>query len=296
MGLSPAGLPTPMLSFPCSFWVECMSPVLRGSGPVQEQVARCRGYVWRPSLRVPAGRGPATVAAGRVGGPPLVRPHDPAFRADARGRAASGAGAARSCLSLGLPVVHEARFGPARLGAGATGRIWRAATHPLGAWAIYFAVQWSWHIPSLYQLALTNAGIHALQHVSFLGAAMLFWLAVLNPARGEGRASAFLAVFATAIQSCALAALLTASRTLWYPAYANGAGAWGLSPLEDQQLGGLIMWVPCCAVLIGAAGCRLRAASSRHGGREPKEPPREGAAPASSRSPRIRPGTTRRAL
>ena len=140
-----------------------------------------------------------------------------------------------------------------RLGTGATGRIWRAATHPLGAWAIYFAVLWIWHMPALYQLALADHGVHALQHASFLGAALLFWVAVLAPARGERRAGAFMAIFATAIQSCALAALLTTSQALWYPAYATGPGAWGLSPLEDQQLGGLIMWVPCCAVLIGAA-------------------------------------------
>lgn len=140
-----------------------------------------------------------------------------------------------------------------RLGTGTTGQIWRAATHPLGAWAIYFAVLWAWHVPAIYQLALAHEGIHALQHASFLGAALLFWIAVLHPARGEGRARAFIVVFATAVQSCALAALLTTSQALWYPAYATGGGAWGLSPMEDQQLGGLIMWVPCCAILLGAA-------------------------------------------
>ncbi|SFH26822.1 Cytochrome c oxidase assembly factor CtaG [Palleronia marisminoris] len=163
-------------------------------------------------------------------------------------------------LVLGRPGLASLwAFPPAlrpvlgRLGAGTTGRLWRAATHPLGAWAIYFAVLWAWHVPAIYQRALAHEGIHALQHASFLGAALLFWIAVLHPARGEGRAGAFIVVFATAVQSCALAALLTTSQALWYPAYANGTGAWGLSPMEDQQLGGLIMWVPCCAILLGAA-------------------------------------------
>ena len=126
----------------------------------------------------------------------------------------------------------------------------RALLHPLGAWLVYFAALWIWHAPPLHQAALADERIHALQHASFLGAALLFWTAVLSAPRGEGRALAFGTVFATAVQSCALAALLTTSATVWYPAYPGGLG---LSPLEDQQLGGLVMWVPCCAILIGAA-------------------------------------------
>lgn len=147
----------------------------------------------------------------------------------------------------------SARPALGRLAQGRTGWFWRGATHPLGAWIIYFAVLWMWHMPGLYQAALVNDWVHSLQHMSFLGAAVLFWVAVLDLPRAEGRAGAFMAIFATAIQSCALAALLTTSRGLWYPDYALGAGGWGLSPLEDQQLAGLIMWVPCCALLIGAA-------------------------------------------
>ena len=126
----------------------------------------------------------------------------------------------------------------------------RLLLHPLAASAVYFAVLWLWHAPPLHQAALADVRLHALQHASFLGAAMLFWSAVLGAPRGETRALAFGTVFATALQSCALAALLTTSATVWYPAYPGGLG---LSALEDQQLGGLVMWVPCCAILIGAA-------------------------------------------
>ncbi|SDY87129.1 cytochrome c oxidase assembly protein [Citreimonas salinaria] len=150
-------------------------------------------------------------------------------------------------------VPQRGRPALARLGQGATGRVWRTATHPFGAWLLYFAVLWAWHMPTLYQLALGDDWVHALQHMSFLGVAVLFCVAVLDLPRAEGRAGAFLAIFATALQSSALAALLTTARTLWYPAYASGAGEWNLSPLEDQQLAGLIMWVPCGAILIGAA-------------------------------------------
>lgn len=135
----------------------------------------------------------------------------------------------------------------ARLG---TLRLWHGMTHPLGAWTLYFAVLWGWHLPPLHQAALASDAVHAAQHFSFLAAAMLFWHAVLERPRAEGQMGALVAVFATAVQSCALAALLTTSQVIWYPAYRGGA--WGLDALQDQQLAGLIMWVPCCAIFIGA--------------------------------------------
>jgi putative membrane protein len=84
-----------------------------------------------------------------------------------------------------------------------------------------------------------------LQHGSFLGSALLFWWALLradSPTRNHG--AAFFYVFTTAIHTSVLGALLTFSSTTWYLAYATTTEAWGLSPLEDQQLGGLVMWVP----------------------------------------------------
>ncbi|WP_265499737.1 cytochrome c oxidase assembly protein [Paracoccus beibuensis] len=138
-----------------------------------------------------------------------------------------------------------------RLARAGTALPWRGLAHPLGAWITYFVVLWGWHLPPLHQAALRSDAIHAVQHFCFLGAAMLFWHAVLERPRAESRGGAFIAVFATAVQSCALAALLTTSQVLWYPAY--GGGAWGLDRMQDQQLGGLIMWVPCCAIFIGTA-------------------------------------------
>ena len=84
-----------------------------------------------------------------------------------------------------------------------------------------------------------------LQHASFLGSALLFWYAIVhgrNARRGYGAAVFYL--FATAMHSGALGALLTLARRPWYGVYEETAAAWGFTALEDQQLAGLIMWIP----------------------------------------------------
>jgi putative membrane protein len=84
-----------------------------------------------------------------------------------------------------------------------------------------------------------------LQHSSFLVSAALFWWALIQGRQGPiGHGAAVLYVFTTSVHSAALGALLTFGPFPWYPAYAEGAASWGLTPLEDQQLGGLLMWVP----------------------------------------------------
>lgn len=171
-------------------------------------------------------------------------------------------------MMLGRPDIAALWALPRRWRAGGArvvaSRAWQALVHPLGAWIIYFVVLWGWHLPPLHQAALRSDAVHATQHFSFLGAAMLFWHAVLSCPRAEEHAGAFMAVFATAVQSCALAAFLTTSQVIWYPAYQGGA--WGLDQLQDQHLGGLIMWVPCCAIFIGtgvALMARLLAETER---------------------------------
>jgi putative membrane protein len=138
-------------------------------------------------------------------------------------------------------------------------RVWRALTNPLVAWAIHTAALWIWHAPVLFQATLKSDLVHTLQHVSFLGSALLFWWALVHGRRGLlGYGAAVLYMFTTSIQSGALGALLTFASTVWYPAYANSTASWGLTPLEDQQLGGLIMWVPAGLVYI-VAGLALMA-------------------------------------
>jgi putative membrane protein len=133
-------------------------------------------------------------------------------------------------------------------------------TNALAAWLIHGAVLWMWHLPSLFQAVLESEFVHALQHLSFLLSALLFWWALLQGRRHAiNYGLAVLYLFTTAAHSGLLGALLTFARTVWYPAYAGKTDSWGLSALEDQQLGGLIMWVPACAVYI-VAGLALFAA------------------------------------
>ena len=122
---------------------------------------------------------------------------------------------------------------------------------PLGAWIFHAVVLWGWHLPAAFQATLVSEPMHWLQHSSFFLAALVFWYSVLTPgARSERAGAAFLSVFTTAMHTSVLGALLTFSQVLWYPAYGGYAG---LSALEDQQLGGLIMWVPGGAMFLIAA-------------------------------------------
>jgi putative membrane protein len=117
--------------------------------------------------------------------------------------------------------------------------------NPLLMAAVYAVAFWAWHVPSLYQAALENDTVHAIEHLSFIGAAIPFWWTILQPHRSRSNSGvAILAIFFTVLHSGILGALLTFSTALWYPAYADGTAAWGLTPLQDQQLAGAIMWVP----------------------------------------------------
>jgi putative membrane protein len=124
-------------------------------------------------------------------------------------------------------------------------RTWALIATPLAAWIIHAAALWIWHIPSFFEAALRNETLHAFQHLSFVLTALLFWWTVLRgPYRAMGYGLAVLSLFGTALHSGLLGALLTFGQKLFYPSYALTSPAWGFSALEDQQLAGLIMWVP----------------------------------------------------
>jgi len=134
------------------------------------------------------------------------------------------------------------------------GRGWRRLRwlgRPGPAWLLHTLALWLWHLPGPYQAALVVPWLHLLEHLSFFGTALAFWWSVLPHGR-RGYAVGALACFAGATQGGALGALLTFSGQPWYPVYAPRVGAWGLTPLEDQQLAGLIMWVPASLVYLGA--------------------------------------------
>lgn len=133
---------------------------------------------------------------------------------------------------------------------GWTGRFWRYATAPFAAWAIHGIVIWTWHAPVFFQAALNDEHVHTLQHLSFLISALVFWWAIIRGREGaRGYGVGVLYVFSTTVHTSLLGALLTFSRRPWYPAY-GGSVAAGLSALEDQQLAGLIMWIPAGTIYL----------------------------------------------
>jgi cytochrome c oxidase assembly factor CtaG len=134
-------------------------------------------------------------------------------------------------------------------------RMWDVVTSPAGAWIIHAAALWGWHIPWLFQSTLSSEWAHAAQHASFFFSALLFWWSVFNGHGRQGYGVALISLFTTVIHTSILGALLTLSPTVWYPLYTN-TEVWGLTALEDQQLGGLIMWVPAgVAYVIAALAC-----------------------------------------
>lgn len=122
---------------------------------------------------------------------------------------------------------------------------WELLTLPLVAWTLHGVAIWLWHAPALFEATLRSDLVHTLQHMSFLGTGLLFWWTLLRGRGGGiGRPAAVLYLFTTSVHTTVLGALLTFSSRAWYPLYAPATAAWGLTPLEDQQLAGLIMWIP----------------------------------------------------
>jgi len=129
---------------------------------------------------------------------------------------------------------------------------WRLLTAPVAATLLQAAALWLWHAPALFDLALAYDGWHAAQHLSFLIGALLFWTAMLSRRTAPGIAA--LCLIATSIISGALGALMAFATSPWYVGYARlGMAPFGLTPAEDQQLAGLIMWLPGGLIHAGAA-------------------------------------------
>jgi cytochrome c oxidase assembly factor CtaG len=137
----------------------------------------------------------------------------------------------------------------------------RTVMHPLVVWGLHALVLWTWHLPGLYRAALEDPLLHVLEHSSLLLTAIAFWYLVMatGARRRLALGPAVLFVFTTGLQSGALGALLTfASRPL-YPLHVHGARAWGVTPLADQELAGLIMWIPAGAAYLVAMAALLLA-------------------------------------
>lgn len=128
-------------------------------------------------------------------------------------------------------------------------RAWDFLTGAVTATLLQAAALWIWHAPALFDLALADEGWHAAQHLSFILSALFFWSAMLGRGGARGKAAArgvaALCLFVTSIVSGALGALMAFSESPWYSGYARmGMAPLGLTPAEDQQIAGLIMWIP----------------------------------------------------
>lgn len=132
---------------------------------------------------------------------------------------------------------------------------WLVLSQPLVVWALYFLVLWVWHLPALYEAALRHPLLHDLQHLLFLGGAALLWWVVFSP-MGRlrlGRGAGVLYLFTTSLHAMALGVFMTLAPRPWYGFYADTTPALGLSPLEDQQIAGAIMWMPAGLVYVALA-------------------------------------------
>jgi putative membrane protein len=121
--------------------------------------------------------------------------------------------------------------------------VWQLVSGPFGAWLLHGAAIWIWHVPRFYDASVGSEVVHSFQHYSFFATAVLFWWSVIRAARGPRAGVAIFSLFTTALHTALLGALLTSIDSPVYLAY-DSTLAWGLTPLEDQQLGGVIMWVP----------------------------------------------------
>jgi len=176
--------------------------------------------------------------------------------------AASHAG---GILAWGLPATGRRLLGGSWKAP--ISSLWRTLTEPVTATLIQSVVMWSWHAPALFDRALDSQGWHVAQHLSFIAASLLFWSAMLNPGRGGSLLSAG-CLFVTSLVEGALGALVALSHSPWYAAYAAmGMSGIGLDPTTDQQLAGLVMWIPGGAVHGAAAVWLLYRWLSTEGGR-----------------------------
>ena len=129
--------------------------------------------------------------------------------------------------------------------------VWRALTAPLVVFLLHAVAVWIWHAPALYEAALRSTAIHALEHFSFVVTASLFWWGMVHGRYGRmAYGAGVLYVFLTAIHTSVLGALMTISPGVLYPSYLSAGAPWHIDALEDQQLAGLLMWVPSGLVFI----------------------------------------------
>ena len=156
-------------------------------------------------------------------------------------------------LLRGAPPRVRQASGPWRRQLGLTRANLRPLRHPAAVWALHVGTIWFWHAAVPYDAALDNHLVHVAEHASFLVTGLLFWRVVLGARGTVSNGLGILLVFTMAMQSVFLSALLTFASGPWYSGYESTTRRWNLEPLADQQLAGVIMWIPAGLVYLGAA-------------------------------------------
>jgi putative copper resistance protein D len=165
-------------------------------------------------------------------------------------------------LLLGAPVTLALQAWPGRP------RRWLLATlrsaparvlgNPLVAWALFFVVLWGIHFTSLYEAALRNDGVHALEHIALLVTALLFWMPIVraDPVTSALSYPARILYLFVAMPAMAFLGLtIVTSRHVLYPAYAQADGV--AQALADQRAAGAIMWAGTMILIVPALGLVL---------------------------------------
>jgi putative membrane protein len=154
---------------------------------------------------------------------------------------------------IGMPDWLVARLIPSRA-RGVASRL----LSPVGAWFAFAGVMWVWHVPAVYNLALEYEPLHIIEHLTFIGGGLIGWWPVFGSASASlprpTEPVRMLYIFFVALACTFIAAIITLSGTLLYPAYAAAPRILGLTPLADQRLGGLMMWLPTHMILLLAMG------------------------------------------
>ncbi len=162
---------------------------------------------------------------------------------------------------IGLPAAPFERALRNRVSAAAE----RLLSKPAVAWTAGVGAMILWHIPVLFNTASAHEALHIVEHLSLLIGGTVFWWPIISPvsrARLQPVPQGVAYLFTACLACTAIGVLITFAPASLYPAYEHPTDAygilpvirevWGISPAMDQQIGGLLMWVPCCVVYLTA--------------------------------------------
>jgi putative membrane protein len=123
----------------------------------------------------------------------------------------------------------------------------RWLTKPMHAFAVFNLMFCAWHLPLLYNAALEYHPLHIVEHLLFLATAVIMWWPILSPLPELPRLSypgQMLYLFLMTLPMSVVSVYIALASSVLYPTYAAAPRLWGISPMADQMMGGLIMWIP----------------------------------------------------